>query len=65
MSETSTATGGEPVVLSQRGQLKSFAWLSLRNGLLNLITLTLYRFWGKTEVRRRLWATPYTSPPRQ
>ena len=50
---------GEPVVLSQRGQLKSFAWLSLRNGLLNLITLTLYRFWGKTEVRRRLWATTY------
>jgi uncharacterized membrane protein YjgN (DUF898 family) len=54
------AAGGEgPVVLSQRGQLKSFAWLSLRNGLLNLITLTLYRFWGKTEVRRRLWATTY------
>jgi uncharacterized membrane protein YjgN (DUF898 family) len=53
------AAGGQSIVLSQRGQLKSFAWLSLRNGLLNLITLTLYRFWGKTEVRRRLWATTY------
>jgi uncharacterized membrane protein YjgN (DUF898 family) len=58
--ETQAAAGGDgPIVLSQRGDLKSFAWLSLRNGLLNLITLTLYRFWGKTEVRRRLWATTY------
>jgi len=54
-----TAAGGDPVVLSQRGVLSSFVWLSLRNGLLNLITLTLYRFWGKTEVRRRLWSTTY------
>ncbi|MDB5437139.1 MAG: hypothetical protein JWR47_3396 [Phenylobacterium sp.] len=54
-----SAIGGDRVVLSQRGVLMSFAWLSLRNGLLNLITLTLYRFWGKTEVRRRLWATTY------
>jgi uncharacterized membrane protein YjgN (DUF898 family) len=53
------ATVGEPIVLSQRGKLSSFAWLSLRNGLLNLVTLTLYRFWGKTEVRRRLWSTTY------
>jgi uncharacterized membrane protein YjgN (DUF898 family) len=45
--------------LTQRGQLSSFFRLSVRNGLLNLVTLTLYRFWGKTEVRRRLWATTY------
>lgn len=32
-----------------------FLGLSLKNGLLNLITLTLYRFWGKTEVRQRVW----------
>jgi uncharacterized membrane protein YjgN (DUF898 family) len=59
MSEASVAVGGETIVLSQRGQLKSFLLLSLKNGLLNLITLTLYRFWGKTEVRRRLWSTTY------
>src|SRR5579862_6777094 len=58
-SEAAAVADGEPIVLSQRGQLSSFAWLSLRNGALNLITLTLYRFWGKTEVRRRLWATTY------
>ncbi|CAN7157261.1 YjgN family protein [Brevundimonas sp. LjRoot202] len=32
-----------------------FLGLSLKNGLLNLVTLTLYRFWGKTEVRQRVW----------
>ena len=60
MSEVQDAAEiGETIVLSQRGRLASFAWLSLRNGALNLITLTLYRFWGKTEVRRRLWSTTY------
>ena len=33
----------------------SFLGLSLKNGLLNIVTLTLWRFWGKTEVRRRVW----------
>jgi len=51
--------GGDRLVLTQKGPLKSFLFLSLRNGLLNVITLTLYRFWGRTEVRRRLWATTY------
>src|SRR4051812_938790 len=60
MSESqAAAVGGEPIVLSQRGRLISFFWLSLRNGLLNVITLTLYRFWGKTAVRRMLWSTTY------
>lgn len=30
--------------------------LSLVNLALNLITLSLWRFWGKTRVRRQLWA---------
>jgi uncharacterized membrane protein YjgN (DUF898 family) len=53
------AEAGEPLVLSQRADLKSFLGLSLKNGLLNIVTLTLYRFWGKTEVRRRVWSTTY------
>jgi uncharacterized membrane protein YjgN (DUF898 family) len=48
---------GEPIRLDQHADLKSFVGLSLKNGLLNIVTLTLYRFWGKTEVRRRVWAT--------
>lgn len=49
----------ESLRLEQRADLKSFLGLSLKNGLLNLVTLTLYRFWGKTEVRRRLWTSTY------
>lgn len=30
--------------------------LSLVNLLLNLVTLSLWRFWGKTRVRRLLWS---------
>src|SRR3712207_2766510 len=45
----------EPLTFSHTLALKPFAVLGLKNGLLNLVTLTLYRFWGKTEVRRRVW----------
>lgn len=30
--------------------------LALVNGLLNLVTLSLWRFWGNTKVRRQLWS---------
>lgn len=50
---------GTPLRLEQRAKLSSYLGLSLKNGLLNLLTLTLYRFWGKTEVRRRIWSSTY------
>lgn len=46
---------GETLKLSTTIIPGEFLLLSLKNGLLNLITLTLYRFWGKTEVRQRVW----------
>lgn len=46
---------GETLRFSTTLRPSSFLMLSLKNGLLNIITLTLYRFWGKTEVRRRIW----------
>jgi uncharacterized membrane protein YjgN (DUF898 family) len=30
--------------------------LSFKNTLLNIVTLSLYRFWAKTTVRKRIWA---------
>lgn len=30
--------------------------ITLRNAILNLLTLFFYRFWGRTRVRRYLWA---------
>lgn len=46
---------GEPLSFSTTIEPGRFFGLSLKNGLLNLVTLTLYRFWGKTEVRQRVW----------
>ncbi len=60
MSESVAASPvGQVVRVEQRAVLSSFLGLCLKNGLLNIITLTLYRFWGKTEVRRRLWSTTH------
>jgi uncharacterized membrane protein YjgN (DUF898 family) len=33
-----------------------FAGLSMLNGLLRILTLGVYHFWGKTEVRQRIWS---------
>jgi uncharacterized membrane protein YjgN (DUF898 family) len=33
-----------------------FAGLSLLNGVLRILTLGIYHFWGKTEVRQRIWS---------
>jgi uncharacterized membrane protein YjgN (DUF898 family) len=57
MSEDANAAPA--LTIEQRCEPKAFLGLSLRNGLLNIVTLTLYRFWGKTEVRRRLWNTTF------
>lgn len=50
-----TPPQGEPIVFSTTLRARDFFVISLVNGLLNIVTLTLYRFWGKTEVRRRVW----------
>jgi len=34
---------------------QSWLGLSLLNGLLRVLTLGVYHFWGKTEVRQRIW----------
>jgi uncharacterized membrane protein YjgN (DUF898 family) len=35
---------------------EGFLGLSLLNGLLRILTLGVYHFWGKTEVRQRIWS---------
>jgi len=47
--------GGQTLTFDTTLKPASFLGLSLKNGLLNIVTLTLWRFWGKTEVRRRVW----------
>ncbi|MEZ5775770.1 MAG: YjgN family protein [Hyphomicrobiaceae bacterium] len=53
---TSTGSGaGEPVRITWHGSPWSLAGLGLLNMLLTIVTLGFYQFWGKTEVRRRIW----------
>lgn len=50
------ASAGQPERLNvEWREPPGFIWLSVRNFLLKIITLGIYHFWGKTEVRRRLW----------
>ena len=47
----------ERSALSIQGHVdvRAFLALSLRNGALNLLTLSVHRFWGRSEVRRWIW----------
>ena len=53
MSQPDTATHLE---FTQNGTNGGFVGLSFKNWFLNIITLTLYRFWGRTEVRKKIWS---------
>lgn len=58
-SQDPTPEGAETLTFTPKIGLGSFLGLSFKNALLNLVTLTLYRFWGRTEVRRRVWRSIY------
>ncbi len=47
---------GEPVSVTWHGSPWSLAGLGLLNTLLTILTLGIYSFWGRTEVRRRIWS---------
>lgn len=47
----------EGLVFNQTATWGGIFPITLLNALLNIITLTLWRFWGRTRVRRYLWST--------
>src|SRR5262249_60228612 len=50
-----TGAGGEPLALTWKEQ-PGLIGLSFVNFVLRILTLGIYHFWGKTEVRRRIWS---------
>lgn len=64
MADSSDATRlrfgreGRPVVraIAYDGRFGPLARIVVSNALLSLVTLGLYRFWGKTRLRRYLWS---------
>lgn len=52
----SAAQGGVPVQVAYVDR-PGLARLALKNFVLNLLTFYVYRFWGKTAVRRHVWSS--------
>lgn len=58
-----SAIGAESAPAAAGGEALSLTWvpppgmigLSVKNFLYRIVTLGLYNFWGKTEVRKRIW----------
>ncbi|MEM9122572.1 MAG: YjgN family protein, partial [Pseudomonadota bacterium] len=44
-----------PPRLEHIGRLSEVVPLALRNAILSIVTLLIYRFWARTDVRRYLW----------
>jgi len=55
MEEAQSPVAGETLTFGQGLKSSDFVGLSLKNGLLNIITLGFYSFWARTETRRRVW----------
>ena len=55
-TETDTQELGHMKFL-HAGRVRELFPIALINALLNILTLTLYRFWGKTRVRFYLWGS--------
>ena len=51
------APGASNIPISWNGSPWSLAGLSILNFFLSIITLGIYGFWGRTEVRRRIWSS--------
>lgn len=51
-----STVAAEPHPFALEARFGELAGLAAKNALLGLITLTLYRFWARTTMRRRLWS---------
>jgi uncharacterized membrane protein YjgN (DUF898 family) len=51
-----TVEAAEAQPFSHHGKFFNVFGLALKNALFTVLTLTLYRFWARTSMRRRLWS---------
>src|SRR5918995_781358 len=57
VAAASWPSAGQPVQkLQYDGRIGALYWIFIKNLLLNIITLSIYRFWGKTNIRRYAWS---------
>jgi uncharacterized membrane protein YjgN (DUF898 family) len=48
--------GPRNLAVSNASSIGPMLWIGLYTFLLNIVTLTIFRFWGRTHFRRRLWS---------
>jgi uncharacterized membrane protein YjgN (DUF898 family) len=60
-SDAAVVSRGESLTIEQDAHLWPFLRLSALHGLLNAVTFGVFRFWGRTEVRRQLWDSTYVN----
>lgn len=56
MSLTSDAQGAHALEVTNGSKIGPFLWMGFYTTIFTILTLTLYRFWARTLVRRRLWS---------
>jgi uncharacterized membrane protein YjgN (DUF898 family) len=57
-----TVEAAEAQPFSHTGKFFDVLGLALKNAGLTIVTLTLYRFWARTSMRRRLWSRAWAMP---
>lgn len=50
------ARGDASLRVVNASEIGAMLWIGFYTFLLNIVTLTIFRFWGRTHFRRRLWA---------
>ena len=53
------AANGLDLPIGNRSKILTMLWIGFYTTILNIFTLTIFRFWGRTHFRRRLWADTY------
>jgi uncharacterized membrane protein YjgN (DUF898 family) len=51
-----TPAGATDLAVRNDSRIGPMLWIGFYTILLNIVTLTIFRFWGRTQFRRRLWA---------
>jgi len=45
-----------PLSVTNRSSILSFVWIGFYTSVFTVLTLTLFRFWARTLIRKRLWS---------
>jgi len=52
---TNSEQRSDRLTIEQTSTIGSMLWIGFYTTILSVLTLTLFRFWGRTQFRRRLW----------